>query len=625
MDTNTKILIVDDDPDLRKPISNILSAKGYKPVQADTGKAALKKIKEEMAPVALIDLKLEDMSGLKVMKEIKKCSPSTECIVITGYASKASAIEAVNLGAYGYIQKPYDMEQLLLTIQRAIDKHEMEKAVRESEEKYRLVIENANDAIFIAQDEAVKFPNPKSIEMIGYSAEELVKMPFINLIHPEDRDMVLDRHEKRLSGEELTTIYSFRIINKEGEELWVQLNTVLINWDERPATLNFIRDITQQKKLETQLVQAQKMEAIGNLAGGVAHDFNNLLMSIQGHTSLVMVGMASTHPHYEHLKGIENNVMSASGLTKRLLGFAKGGKYEVKPTDLNDLIKKSSEMFGRTKKEISIHQKYTEKNWAVEVDSAQIEQVLMNLYINAWQAMPGGGELYLQTENVTLDENFVQAYEVPPGRYIKISVTDTGVGMDQRTIEQIFDPFFTTKEMGKGIGLGLASVYGIIKNHDGIINVYSEKGKGATFNIYLPVSEKEVVERKELSGEVIKGKETVMLIDDEEMIIEVGQGLLEALGYTVLLAKSGKEAIDTYKKNKDKIDMVLLDMIMPGMGGGETYDRLKKINPDIKVLLSSGYSINGQAKDILDRGCDGFFQKPFNMKDLSQKLREILD
>ena len=239
--------------------------------------------------------------------------------------------------------------------------------------------------------------------------------------------------------------------------------------------------------------------------------------------------------------------------------------------------------------------------------------------------MPGGGHLYTQTENVTLDENYVKPFEIDPGEYVKISVTDTGVGMDDTTKERIFDPFFTTKEMGRGTGLGLASAYGIIKNHNGIINVNSEKGEGTTFNIYLPTSEKKVVDEKRLSEKILKGKETILLVDDEDTVIEVGKPMLEKMRYEVWTAKGGKEAIEIYEKNQKEIDMVILDMIMPDMGGGETYDKLKKINPQIKVLLSSGYSINGQATEILERGCDGYIKKPFSMVGLSQKIREILD
>jgi len=500
-----------------------------------------------------------------------------------------------------------------------------EEALQASEEKYRLLVQNSNDAIFVAQDDVIKFPNLKTEELVGYPASELTKIPFVNHIHPDDREMVFEKHEKRLEGQKFSSTYSFRIRNKAGEELWVEINTVVILWEGRPATLNFMRDITEKKKLEAQFFQAQKMEAVGTLAGGIAHDFNNLLMGIQGHTSLMLLDMDSSHPHYKMLKSTEEQVKSGADLTWQLLSFARGGKYEVKPTDLNAIIKKTSTLFGRTKKEISIQRSPQQDLWPVEVDRGQIEQVLLNLYVNAWQAMPNGGTLSLETKNVMLGEDYVKPFYVRPGNYAKISVTDTGVGMDHKTQQRIFDPFFTTKEMGRGTGLGLATVYGIIKSHGGVINVYSEKGHGATFNIYLPASEKKVEKEKRPQENLLQGKETILLVDDEEVVINVNRMVLERLGYKVFMAKSGQEAIEIYQNNKDGIDLVILDMIMPGMEGGKTFDFLKSINPDLKVILSSGYSINEEVARIIERGCQAFIQKPFSMGDLSQKIREVLD
>jgi CheY-like chemotaxis protein len=238
--------------------------------------------------------------------------------------------------------------------------------------------------------------------------------------------------------------------------------------------------------------------------------------------------------------------------------------------------------------------------------------------------MPGGGELYLQTNNVTLNEDHVRHFSAKSGNYVKISVKDTGVGMDENTLKRIFDPFFTTKDRSRGTGLGLASAYGIIKNHGGIINAHSVIGQGSTFDVYLPVSSKKVVRKEHLNQKALKGSETILLIDDEDIVIDVGGQILERLGYRALTARSGKEAIEIYRANKNKINIVILDVIMPDMGGGETYDRLKEINPEIKVLLSSGYSINGQASEIMNRGCNGFIQKPFNVEQLSRKIRDIL-
>ena len=500
-----------------------------------------------------------------------------------------------------------------------------EEALRDSEEKYRLVVENASDAILIAQDQYVKFANSRATILSGYTKEELTSFPFLEFIHPEDRETVMERYTKKIHGEDSPESYPLRIITKQGDAVSMELRSILIAWEGRPATLNFLRDITQQKKLEEQLLHARKMEAIGTLAGGVAHDFNNLLMGILGYTSLLLMHTEKTHPHYEKLKRIEQQVESGAELTKQLLGFARGGKYEVRPADLNELVRQSSDMFGRTKKEITIQKKLQPELYLVEMDRGQIEQVLLNLYVNAWHAMPSGGDLFIETRNIIIDEKFGRLYDLSPGEYVRITVTDNGVGMDEATQKRIFEPFFTTKELGRGAGLGLASAYGIIRNHNGIINVYSEKGHGTTFSIYLPASKKVRITDEKQEVKIMRGGETILFVDDEEINTDVVGSLLETLGYTVLIAKNGQDALKLYKKDHQAIHLVILDMIMPGMGGSETFEKLKEINPEVKVILSSGYSINGQAAEILERGCKGFIQKPFSIDEVSRKIREVLD
>jgi two-component system cell cycle sensor histidine kinase/response regulator CckA len=516
----------------------------------------------------------------------------------------------------------------MISVARDItERKRFEDALKQSEEKYRIVLEANPDPVVVYGIEGkVIYFNPAFTRLFGWTLEECLgkKMDFFV---PEDSwpktKMMI---EKVLSGENFSGIETRRY-TKEGNIIPVSISGAIFR-DENGKPMGSVinlRDISEQKELEKQLQQAQKMEAVGTLAGGIAHDFNNLLMGIQGCISLISFEIDSKHSYFEYFNKIEDYIKNAASLTKQLLGFARSGKYEVKPTDVNEIVSKSSDMFGRTKKEITIHKKYQPDIWTVEVDQSQIEQVLLNLYVNAWQAMAGTGELYLQTENVILNDNDVKPYGVKPGRYVKISVKDTGAGIDETIQHRIFDPFFTTKEVSRGTGLGLASAYGIIKSHGGIINAYSRKGEGATFNIFLSASEKKIVKEKMIYKEILKGTETVLLVDDEDMILDIGRDLLEKLGYEVLTVKSGIEAIEIYRTNQKKIDIVILDMVMPKMGGGDTYEKLKDINPDIKVLLSSGYSIDGQANGILSRGCDGFIQKPFDIKTLSFEIRNILD
>jgi len=510
-----------------------------------------------------------------------------------------------------------------------------EKALRESEERYRNILESIEEGYFeVDLSGNLTFINDAACKMIGYRPEDLIGLNNREYTSPETAKKMYKVFNKVYRSGMPAKVADFEILAKDGSKKHLELSASLIHEsDQRPVGFRgVVRNVTKRLKAErekerlaSQIQQAQKMEAVGTLAGGIAHDFNNLLMGFQGNISLMLLDLEEGHPHYEYLKNMESYVVRGSDLTRQILGFARRGKYQVKSTNLNDLLDKSAEMFSRTKKEITIHKKFQRDLWPVEVDRGQIEQIMLNLFVNSWQAMPGGGELYLETENVQLQEDYDKPYEVVPGPYVRISVTDTGIGMEPAIQQRIFEPFFTTKPVGSGTGLGLASAYGIIKNHSGIINVYSEKGHGTTFKIYLPASDKEVSDERPPTGMPLRGTETILLVDDEDMVIDVGKEILENLGYTAITAPSGTEAIRLFKQISDKIGLVILDMIMPDMSGSETYDNLKKIDPNVKVLLSSGYSIDGRATEILNRGCNGFIQKPFNLRQISQKMREILD
>lgn len=461
-------------------------------------------------------------------------------------------------------------------LQDIAKREQIERALQQSEERYRSLVENTLDGYFICQIPSGRFLflNRRICSLFGYSMEEGLALSLWDVIDPEDQARITDLIQARLKGRFMKFDRQiYQVIRKDASTFRAEVSTSLVTFQEHTAIQGVLRDITGQEQLQDQLQKAERMQAIGTLAGGIAHDFNNLLMGIQGRTSLMLLDTDKSLPHYEQLKGIENHVKRAVNLTNQLLGFARGGKYQVAPVDLNNLIQKNSNMFARTKKELSINLKFQENIWSVEVDSSQIDQVLLNLYVNAWQAMPGGGQLDIQTENCRLDKKFVEPFHVRPGKYVAISISDTGVGMDDETCKRIFDPFFTTKERGRGTGLGLASVYGIIKNHDGIIVAQSEKGQGTTFTIYLPASDKLVSEAEIALVQQLSGTGTILLIDDEDMILEVGKALLEKLGYQVLIAAGGGAGLEIYRQNSAEIDLVILDIIMPEMNGAETYER----------------------------------------------------
>jgi signal transduction histidine kinase len=387
----------------------------------------------------------------------------------------------------------------------------------------------------------------------------------------------------------------------------------------------------EKEKMRQNLIQATKMEAIGSLAGGVAHDFNNLLMGIRGRTALMMIGRAPDDPLFEHLKEIDDYIESSATRTHQLLGFARGGKYDVTPTDLNELTKHQIRMFGRTHKKIIIHETYAKDLCPVEADRSQIEQVLLNIFLNAAHAMPNGGNLYIATQNMVPEKQMIKSLNLKSGKYVQLMISDTGIGMNDEIRQKIFDPFFTTKERGRGTGLGLASAYGIIENHGGFITVDSTIGKGSTFFLHLPASsiplttvDKNYHKTDDVSGNILRGTEKILFVDDEPMIIEVGTLILTEIGYDVLTAFGGEEAIRIYEEKWAEISLVIIDLIMPGMDGGTTFDRIKEINPKAIVLLSSGYSMDGQAEKVMRRGCNGFIQKPYRMQNLSMKIRELI-
>ncbi len=401
--------------------------------------------------------------------------------------------------------------------------------------------------------------------------------------------------------------------------------------DHSQGMLVTVSDITEIKSGQIRENQARKMEAIGVLAGGVSHDFNNLFMALQGHLSLMRIHAEQPEKIMDHIRHMNRLIETAAELTGNLLGFAGGGKYQVDTLDLNQIVDMALNVFQSDKKEIAIEKKTDPDLYKVSGDRYQLEQVLLNLLVNASQAMVDGGTITLETRNITIEESRSFHFEVIPGSYVEILVQDTGIGMDEAIQKKIFDPFFSTKMSGniKRRGLGLSTVFGIVKNHGGFITVESKKNVGSEFRVALPglvpVDVQLFEEESDAFDLMPKGGETILIVEDEDDVLEVGVALLEALGYKVLQAHNGMECLDLVTKYPDRIVLVMLDLIMPVMDGRETFYRIRKLAPDIKILIFSGVGMDDEIKSMLRDGCHGFFQKPFSMDRFSRVIREILD
>ena len=637
-----KILVVDNHPVMLKFMADLLKKERHHVVTAENGLAAIDILNTFTPDVVFIDLIMPHISGDKLCELIRRMPKLKDAyIIILSAVAAEGEINASAFGANACIAKgPFNKmrQHILLALEKSDQKPSAllpgEIMGREDVFPRRITIEllsikrhfevilnsMAEGILEITPEGRIVYANPAAISLINLPENKLLGSNFTDVLQEADRLRIKDHLGAMGLQPQIMTKEVSLITNSKQ----VSLSLLPVAEEEHKSIIIVINDLSERKRMEAQILQAQKMEAIGTLAGGIAHDFNNLLMVIQGNASLMLLDVDPSHPHYEMLSSIVKQVQSGSRLTNQLLGYARKGKYDVRPFQLNQLVEETSTTFGRTRKEITIHRELADDLFPIEGDIGQIEQILMNLLVNAADAMPAGGDIFLRTINIPHGDMKGKLYNPKPGDYILLTVADTGIGMDPRTVQHIFEPFFTTKELGRGTGLGLASVYGIVKGHGGYVDVESEKGQGTTFKIYLPASKEEVYNTIKPPDHISKGTGTILLVDDEEAVLEVGEKLLRVMGYHVLTAREGREAVDVYKKHRETVNLVLLDIIMPNMKGGEVFDCLKEINPDIKVLLLSGYSIDGEAAKILERGGKGFIQKPFDMERLSETIRAIL-
>ncbi|MCX5999440.1 MAG: PAS domain S-box protein, partial [Chloroflexi bacterium] len=500
-----------------------------------------------------------------------------------------------------------------------------EDALRESEERYRELVENAGEAILVAQDGKLVFVNPMTVKVAGYPSEALMAKPFIEFVHPQDRDMVLERHLKRLKGQEFPPVYAFRIIDGAGNTRWVEFNAVLIKWKGKAATLNFVRDISERRQLEEERQKAARLESVGLLAGGIAHDFNNLLTGIMGNVSLAERLIGATSPAADLLQEVEKACARAKDLTQQLLTFSRGGEPVKTLASITAAITDSATFALRGSK-VKCSFDLPDDLWPAEVDVGQVSHVIGNMVINADEAMPQGGILSIAGRNVVLGE--LSALPLPKGRCVEITIADPGIGIPEALLPKIFDPYFTTKQ--RGSGLGLATCYSIIKKHGGHITVESKLGVGTTFRIYLPASEKPIQDRRAEAprGASVARGGRIIVMDDEEIIRKMVVRLLTTAGYEVEAVSDGAAALERYAKAAGSgrpFDAVILDLTVPGgMGGKEAIKKLLEIDPHVKAVISSGYSSDPLLSNFRKYGFCAVVAKPYTIEALEATLQQVL-
>jgi PAS domain S-box-containing protein len=522
-------------------------------------------------------------------------------------------------------------ENKVLSIVRDVtERRKSEQALRESEEKYRLVVENATEAIFIGQDWLIKFPNPSLLAMFGYSEEDIASPSshnFIDLVHPEERETAVKNYLKRIHGEEVPSNYPYRLLLKSGKELHIELNAVLTMWEGKPATLNFMRDVTERKRMEAQLLQAQKMEAVGTLAGGIAHDFNNILSAVIGYTELALQSVEKGTELEDCLIQIRKAGTRAADLTKQILTFARKSKEGHYPTMVSAILEEALKLL-RSTLPASIEIRQNIKNSSlIMADPSQVHQVIMNLCTNAYHAMEDrGGVLEVDLRDVRLDTAFTRSHPgLTPGDYLKLSVSDTGTGISPDIIGLIFDPYFTTKKSGEGTGLGLAMVHGIVKGYGGEVTVESEVGKGTLFTVYLPIIKKLEETEPYRKEELPSGTERILFVDDESAIATMFSQVLGRLGYRVTALTDSIAALELFRSKPQDFDMVISDVTMPHMKGDLLAAELLKIRRDIPIILCTGYSKQISPEKAAKLGAKALAMKPITTKDLARTIRKVLE
>jgi two-component system, cell cycle sensor histidine kinase and response regulator CckA len=637
-----RILVVDDAPEYAAMVVELLrSSDAWQDAAtaiALTYEDALRQLSSQRFDIALFDYMLGARDGLALLREVRQRGIDTAVIVLTGRGAEEIAVEAMKSGAADYLSKAnVSVETLERAVRHAFALHEQDRqrrqaedALRASEERFRALVENSSDGLLLIDSEArVTYTTPASERHFGWKADQMIGRSVFDFLDPEDRETVSVRMTEALRRPGRVVTAEGRFRHADGS--WRIMEGVAVNRltdrSVRAIIVN-VRDLTERRKLEDQLRQSQKMEAIGQLAGGIAHDFNNLLTAILGYCNLMLDDIPMDNPLRTDLEEIRHAGERAAALTRQLLAFSRRQMLQPQIVDINAIVRQLEKLLRRLlSADVELVTALAPSLPTVKVDPVSIEQVLMNLAVNARDAMPHGGRLTIETAAVDLDEGYtVNHAGVVPGRYIMIALSDTGEGMDEATRSRIFEPFFTTKEQGKGSGLGLATVYGIVKQSGGHIWVYSEPGHGTVFKVYLPHAEAATaaLPRDEQPAALKKGWETVLLVEDENAVRALAREVLRRHGYVVLEARHGVDALRLAERHPDDIHLMITDVVMPHMGGRELAERLATARPKMKVLFMSGYTDQAVMHRHITPG-SAFLQKPFTPEAFARKVRMVLD
>jgi two-component system cell cycle sensor histidine kinase/response regulator CckA len=628
--TRAHILIVEDERIVAKDIERSLVALGYIICGiVSTGSKAIAKTGETRPDLVLMDIKLKDtMDGIAAAEEIRTAF-DIPVVYLTAYADDKTLERAKVTGPFGYILKPFNERELCSTIEMALYKHQMDKDLKESEGRYRKLVEQSPDLIMIHSSGVIDFINTAGAKLLGASDPAyIVGKPLVDFVHPDCKALVMGREKEVMEESKRVPLTEEKYVRFDGQTITVEVEALPVVHKNRPAIQCVARDVTDRKRLEAQLLHAQKMEAVGTLANTIAHDFNNILTAIIGYGSFLQMKMEDDSSLRHYVDQILVSCDKATNLTQGLLSFSRKKVIQTKMVNLNDIINRIEKLLDRlVREETELKIACSDRDLVIMADSGQMEQVLMNLVTNAKDAIPEAGRIAIRTDYVRLDAEFERVHGYgKPGDYARISVSDTGSGMEREIVDKIFEPFFTTKEVGKGTGLGLAIVYGIVRQHNGYINVYSEPGKGTVFNIYLPlIASKAENEGVVVHEEPVGGSETILLAEDDEIALDLIKEILEKYGYRVITAMDGDDALHIFQERAVDIDLAIFDVIMPKKSGTVIYEEMLRTNPRLKVLFMSGYT----PEIIGERGFFGqnvnFIQKPIMPYPFVRKVREVLD